>query len=145
MREDGGYSYLAQNDFMPLGWSLQRLHATALENLQALEMPSLNVAKAPGGAEAFLSDDKDNFTAARILLPTVRETLAAELGAQYLLAIPCRDWFFCWASGQNDECQTKNRADARRIFREDDYNLTPDILIVTESGIRMYEKQDVDG
>jgi hypothetical protein len=86
------------------GISLNALHESALQNLHALPLPGLTVGKTPGGPEAFLGEVDDNFHAIRILLPVVEEALAHELGDEYFVAIPCRDWFVCWSKNQTPEC-----------------------------------------
>jgi hypothetical protein len=62
----------------------------------------------------FLSDD-DDFSAVRILLPEVRQTLAEYLGTGHFAAIPCRGWFICWSKDQHAEYQGKNLHDGATI------------------------------
>lgn len=145
VREEGGYSYLMREECDALGLTLPELHEVALGNLGKMEMPELKVGKTPGGSEAFLSDTVDNFTAVRILLPRVRRALTTTLGNEYFAAIPCRDWFICWGKNQDAQYQAKNYRDARDIFHTDDYNLTPDVLLVSDSGFQLHEAQAVDG
>lgn len=145
VRGDGGYSYLMREEFEESGLNLSQLHEYALRNLGTLTMPKFHVARTPGGAEAFLSDDVDNFTAVRILLPLVRQALAAQLGAEHFAAIPCRDWFICWSKDQHSDHQAKNLREARETFLKDEYHLTPDILGVSASGFHMHSEQTVDG
>jgi len=145
VRAGGGYSYLMREEFEALGLTPSQLHETALSNLGALTMPKFHVGKTPGGAEAFLSDDVDNFTAIRILLPVVRQALVSQLGTEHFAAIPCRDWFICWSKDQHPDYQAKNLRDARDSFLKDEYNLTPDILRVSDSGFHLHLEQAVDG
>ena len=145
VRADGGYSYLMREEFEASGLALPQLHECALRNLGALAMPKFHVGKTPGGAEAFLSDDVDNFTAVRILLPVVREALRVRLGAEHFAAIPCRDWFICWSKDQHADYQAKNLRDTRDTFLKDEYSLTPDILWVSGSGFHLHLEQTVDG
>jgi len=127
-RANGAYSYVMREQLDKSRLSLHELHETALENLRRLPSPALNVAVTPGGCEAWLADTQDNFNAARLLLPTLQQQLSAKLGEPFAVVMPCRDWFFCWSTEQADEWQAKNRAEALQIFRDDDYNLTPDVL-----------------
>jgi hypothetical protein len=145
IRGEGAYSYLMREEFAASGLDLVQLHEFALRNLGALTMPNFQVARTPGGAEAYLADDVDRFTAVRILLPVVRRALVAELGDEHFAAIPCRDWFICWSKDQHHEFQAKNLRDARDIFLKDDYNLTPDVFAVSESGFKLHSEQAVDG
>lgn len=102
------------------------------------------MAKTPGGSEAFLSDVEDNFRAVRILLPNVQAAIAEELGDEYLVAIPCRDWVVCWSKSQAQGWQDRNIASALDDFRNDDYNLTPDILLRSSAGFSLHLAQRVD-
>ena len=144
VRGDGGYSYLMREELEASRLTLSQLRERALRKLGALTMPKFHVARTPGGAEAFLSDDVDNFTAVRILLPVVRQALAAQLGAEHYAAIPCRDWFICWSKNQHAEYQEKNLRNAREAFLKDEYHLTPDILEVSGSGFHLHSEQTVD-
>ncbi len=144
VREEGAYSYVMRPALEEADISESALHASALRNLHALPLPGLTVGKTPGGPEAFLEDVDDNFRAIRILLPAVGEALAQELGDEYFAAIPCRDWFFCWSKNQSREWQQRNISQARKNFIEDDYNLTPDILLRSKTGFSLYLAQNVD-
>jgi len=128
LREGGSYSYIVRHTLDEAALSLDELHAAAIENLRALPSPGIFVAQTPGGPEAWLSDTVDNFNAARLLLPNLQKELLSELGDPFLAIFPCRDWHVCWSMKQEAEWQTKNMSEALRIFREDDYNLTPDVL-----------------
>ena len=101
----GGYSYIMRPEFEEVGVSVDELHAFALHNLRARPCGGLTVGATPGGPEAFMSDVDDNFRAARILLPNVQDALARALGDEFLVAIPCRDWFVCWSKSQSVDWQ----------------------------------------
>ncbi len=143
VRGDGSYSYLMGQEFKESGLSLRALHDAALHNLRALPMPSMSVAATPGGPEAYLGKVEDNFTAARILLPVVQRELRKELGDDFHVALPCRDWMVCWSRDQSRAFQERNASDALKTFLSDDYNLTPDVLVFAESGFRLHMTQHV--
>jgi hypothetical protein len=143
IRGDGGYSYLMGPEFRQSEIALGTLHESALRNLRALPMPELSVADTPGGPEAFLGESSDNFMAARILLPVVQRELSRALGDEFLLALPCRDWMFCWSKSQSPDRRAHNVSEARKIFTSDDYSLTPDILSFSQGGgFQVHEQQD---
>ena len=142
VRGDGQYSYLMAQEFRETGLSLDSLHEAALGNLRALRMPSLSVAATPGGPEAFLGESEDNFTAARILLPAVQRELRRELGEEFLVALPCRDWLCCWSKAQAPDRQAHNASDAHRIFTIDEYNLTPDVLLFSNGSFHVHKPQE---
>jgi uncharacterized protein YtpQ (UPF0354 family) len=131
VRIEGGYSYVMRPELVSAGISVAELHEAALRNLRSLPMPELKIGETPGGPELYLGDTEDNFTAARILLPAVQRVFAQELGSEYYAAIPCRDWFICWSRDQADDWKVRNAESAKKTFQEDEYNLTPDIFIVT--------------
>ena len=140
MRSDGHYSYLMGEEFEASGLSHSAIRDAALENLRELPMPDLTVGGTPGGPEAFLGETDDNFLAARILLPEVQCGLVSELGPEFYVALPCRDWLVCWSKEQASEFQTRNAADAKKIFLEDEYNLTPDILLFDGSRFSLHQQ-----
>jgi uncharacterized protein YtpQ (UPF0354 family) len=143
LRVNSGYTYVMRPHLERAGLTLLALHEAALGNLREMELPGLTVGKTPGGSEAFLSDVHDNFRAARILLPEVQQGLVEELGDEFFVAIPCRDWFFCWSKNQASEWQSRNIAQARSNFLEDDYRLTPDILLRSNASFALYTQQEV--
>lgn len=131
LRNGDGYSYVMQPQLEAAGTSLHELHEAALINLRTLPMPELKIGKTPGGPEIFLGEAEDNFTAARILLPDLQRVFTEQLGAEYYAAIPCRDWFICWSRAQSDEWQARNIAAAKQAFADDEYNLSPEIFLVS--------------
>jgi uncharacterized protein YtpQ (UPF0354 family) len=144
VRQDGGYSYIMRHTLEEAGVSVNELHTYALQNLRELPCPGLTVGKTPGGPEAFLTDVADNFRAVRILLPAVQNALVRAIGEEFLVAIPCRDWFVCWSKAQSTEWQEKNIAQARSDFIQDDYNLTPDILLRSKAGFSLFLRQELE-
>ena len=75
---------------------------------------------------AWLSDTEDNFNAVPILLPKL-QTAHRHSWWTFSIVLPCRDWCVGWSVKQ---CRmaSENRAEALRIFGEDDYNLTLDVF-----------------
>jgi uncharacterized protein YtpQ (UPF0354 family) len=144
VRAEGGYSYVMRPTLEEAGTSVEALHSSALDNLGAMPCEGLRVGKTPGGPEAFLTGVDDNFYAARLLLPNVQAAIAQELGVEYFVAIPCRDWFICWSKNQSKEWQERNVAKALADFLNDDYNLTPDILLRSKDGFSLHLAQKID-
>ncbi len=100
-------------------------------NLRTLSKIGMQTGETPGGPELFLTGINDSFQAVRILLPNVQDAMARILGDEYFCAIPCRDWFICWSKLQSQEWQQRNIEKALADFVDDDYSLTPDILLST--------------
>jgi uncharacterized protein YtpQ (UPF0354 family) len=141
-RRDGGYSYLMRQALDETGLSREVLHTAALKNLDALGEIGITIGRTPGGPEVFLNETEDNFRAVRLLLPRVHDQLTRELGDEYFVSIPCRDWFICWSRTQAADWQHRNQAAALSDFLEDDYNLTPDILLRTPEGFTVHLAQE---
>ena len=143
-RGDGGYSYVMRPQLESAKTSLDELHTSALRNLRSMPMPELRIGQTPGGPELYLGETEDNFTAARILLPDVQRVFAEQLGAEYFAAIPCRDWFICWSQNQVDEWKLRNIASAKKTFVDDEYNLSPDVFLVSGGKFSVHLDQSND-
>jgi uncharacterized protein YtpQ (UPF0354 family) len=144
IRGEGSYSYVMRPALEDAGTSLEALHNLALDNLRAMPCEGLQLGKTPGGSEVFLTGIDDNFQAARILLPNVQSVIVREIGEEYFAAIPCRDWFVCWSKDQASEWQERNVKSALADFIDDDYNLTPDILLRSTDGFSVHLTQQID-
>ena len=141
IRGEDHYSYLCDEEFSTLGVSLEEIHAKALENLAKLPSARISIGKVPEGSEGWIGATDDNFAAVRILLPKVQQVFRRELGEEFLLSVPHCDDCFCWSAQQPSERQEKHAASALAAFLEEQYNLTPDILLCSENGFRLYREQ----
>lgn len=141
LRGEGNYSYVCEKEFSRLSVTLEELHAAALMNLARLPSAEISIGKVPGGAEGWIHAPEDNFGAVRILLPTVQEIFRQEIGEEFLVTLPHRDDCFCWSLSQATERQEKHAADALAAFLQEDYNLTPDILICSQGRFNLYRQQ----
>lgn len=141
LREGGAYSYVLRDDFQRFGMTVPELHEFAVANLSALPTGRMTLAEPDGGSEGFIAAD-DNFAAARILLPESRTMLASRLGDPFLVTLPHRDSCFCWSLTQPSERQVQHAAEALEDFINDDYCLTPDILLATINGFSLYKEQN---
>lgn len=144
LSDDGAYSYVMRPQLESAGASREELHDAALRNLHAMPMPELKIGKTPGGPELFLGETDDNFTASRILLPAVQRVIEHHLGPEYFAAIPCRDWFICWSRNQVEEWKLRNAASAKQTFLEDEYNLSPDVFLVSRGEFSVHVDQRED-
>jgi hypothetical protein len=144
VRERGSYSYLCAEEFSGLSIGLEELHAAALTNLARLPSAEISIGKVPGGAEGWISASEDNFAAVRILLPEVQEMFREEIADEFLVSLPHRDDCFCWSPAQSDERQEKHVRDALAAFLQEEYNLTPDILLCSRGSFRLHRLQVID-
>ena len=140
---EAGYSYVMRPVLEEIGVSLEVLHSTALQNLRAKPIGGLKVGQTPGGPEAFLTGIENNFHAVRVLLPNVQAAIAQQMGNEFFVAIPCRDWFICWSKTQSKEWQDRNVAKALEDFTNDEYNLTPDVFLRSEDGFSVHLAQKI--
>jgi len=143
IRGEGSYSYLCDEEFSALPITLEELHAAALKNLTCLPSAEISIGKVPGGAEGWIHATEDNFAAVRILLPKVQDVFRRELGEEFLVALPHRDDCFCWSLTQTTERQEKHADDALSAFQQEEYNLTPDILLCSHGRFRLHRQQVV--
>jgi uncharacterized protein YtpQ (UPF0354 family) len=143
VREEGAYSYLLEEEFSASGLAIEAVHSCALRNLRKLPSARITFADVAGGAEGFISSE-DNLAAARLLLPTVRAEFASHLGNEFLAVLPQRDECFCWSQAQESGRQLRHAAEAVEDYVSDEYNLTPDILLVTSAGFRLFREQDAE-
>jgi uncharacterized protein YtpQ (UPF0354 family) len=143
VRGDGNYSYLCDEEFSALSIPLEDLHAAALTNLAQLPSANISIGKVPGGAEGWISATDDNFAAVRILLPKVQEVFRQQIGEEFLISIPDRDDCFCWSPAQPAERQEKHARDALAAFVQEQYKLTPDILVCSQGSFRLHREQVV--
>jgi len=143
LRSDGRYSYIMKPEFTALSISLEEFHAAALTNLGRLDSATISVGKVPGGSEAWISANDDNFAAARILLPEVQHEFQCELGEEFLVSLTNRDDCFCWSLTQSAERQEKHARETLAHFLEDEYNLTPDILLYSHNWFRLHREQPI--
>jgi hypothetical protein len=63
------------------------------------------------------------------------------LGEEFLVTIACRDDCFCWSVSQPPERQERHARAAMEAFMDDDYNLTPDILLCCSGGFELNRQQ----
>jgi uncharacterized protein YtpQ (UPF0354 family) len=143
LRGEGQYSYIVDADFATLSITLDELHAAALANLARLPSASISIGKVPGGAEGWIWATDDNFAAARILLPEVQENFREALGREFLVSLPHRDDCFCWSLAQSKERHEKHAQEVLQAFLQEQYNLTPDILLYSQGSFRIHRKQVV--
>jgi hypothetical protein len=141
VRGEGNYSYLCDEEFAGLSFTLEEIHAASLENLTELPSAQISIGKVPGGSEGWIHATEDNFAAARILLPNLQQLFRQELGDEFLLTLPHRDDCFCWSMRQAPERQEKHAADAVAAFLNEAYNLTPDVLLCSQKGFHLHLQQ----
>ena len=141
LRQEGRYGYVMEDELAALGLRVPDLHATALTNLAKLPSASITIGKVPGGAEGWIAAGDDNFGAVRILLPEVQREFRDALGEEFLVTVACRDDCFCWSLSQSPERQERHAREALEAFRNDEYNLTPDILLCRNGGFEPHRQQ----
>jgi uncharacterized protein YtpQ (UPF0354 family) len=141
LREEGSYSYIIDERFSALSITLEELHAAALSNLARLPSASISIANVPEGAEGWISASEDNFAAVRVLLPEIQEQFAEAIGEEFLVSLPHRDDCFCWSLAQCTDRQERHAQDALAAFLQEEYNLTPDILLFSQGRFRLHRQQ----
>lgn len=143
IRGEGNYYYLCEEEFSGLSPTLEDVHAAALENMAKLPSAQISIGKVPGGAEGWIHATEDNFAAARILLPKVQQVFRRELGEEFLLTLAHRDDCFCWSPQQSPERQERHAVNALLAFLNEEYSLTPDVLLCSQGRFRLHRQQVV--
>lgn len=118
-------------------WGLQvdDLEDIARENLDRYS-PDLQVQlveSSEGGRAAILSR-QDGYDAARLLLGSLHERLAPELGGDFYVALPARDMFLAMTYNPSqfvERLQRRIMSDYRRL----PYPITHELFVVTRDGV----------
>lgn len=134
-RENGGYSFLLSEDGGARASSREHLLANALNNLaQMRDGAELKIARPPGSTVIWIKAE-DNFAAVRMLLPSVKSKLVAELGEQYLFTVPSRDLCLFWNASSPTELSAKHALEAQEDYACEKYNLSPHVMSTRRGGL----------
>ena len=120
-----------------LQWGVQvdELEDVARENLSKYS-PDLQVQlveSAEGGRAAILAR-QDGYDAARLLLDSLYDRLAPELGGDFYVATPARDMFLAMTYDP-DEFVSRLRKRINSDFKRLPYPITQDLFVVTRDGV----------
>ena len=128
-----GYIYVREEDRVKWKVDEKALFETALKNVDLFQKTS----GLKGGAkpDAFLvSEEKDGFDAARLLLPWVRAEAAKHLGNPFLAAVPNRDFLIMWGAENSAHFQDRARQNVAADYVAQPYKLSPQVLRVWADG-----------
>lgn len=132
-REEG-YVYVRHEDAVRWKKSERELLDLAIENLDAASREMQMHASEGEDVKFVAIETKDGFDAARILIPGLRDFLAARLGIPFCFGIPNRDFIICWNSdasaGFSDFVADKLQND----FDTQPYPLSPQVFEVDSVG-----------
>jgi hypothetical protein len=131
---DKGYLYVRREDALRWNKSARELLDIAIANLDeaSREMPMQSADSEE--AKWIGIEMKDGFDAARILIPKLREFLAAGLGSPFRFAVPNRDFLICWNTAASARFSDFVASKIRRDFETQPYPLSPHIFEVTTDG-----------
>lgn len=110
---------------------LERLQEVAQDNLAA-RSPNLSMAALPGpdGKHcALVVNTRDGYDTARLVLPGLREVFARELGSEYLVGMPNRDFLIAFATSE-PEMMTSILRQIKQDFHKMSHPLTQTIYRV---------------
>lgn len=128
-RQDN-YIFVTNERLKDWGVSQKKLHQEALGNLQnASDELEVTIANVPGdeSAKYITIETGDGYDAARILLPSLREKAAAELGEPYFAGIPTREFLIFWSADFPLHTDFSNQV--RNEFKSaNDYAVTPEVF-----------------
>lgn len=110
---------------------LERVQGVAQDNLaaQSRELQVMSLTGDDGKPCALVINTHDGYDATRIVLPDVREGFAAELGDEYLVGLPNRDFLVAF-SNRNPELAAGIARQVRQDFHQMDHPITATIYQV---------------
>lgn len=131
---EDSYSYLKREDALRWEKSERDLLDIAIANLD--EASGKLPMQASEGEEARWVgiETKDGFDAARILIPELREFLAARLGSPFRFGVPNRDFLICWNQSASRKFSDFTAEKLREDFETQPYALSPHVFEVTHDG-----------
>ena len=95
---------------------------------------TLEVRLEPPGGRAATFNIGDGYDAARLLLENLHGKLVADLGGDFLVAIPARDVFIAFPDQRNAFAHKLNEQ-VISDFRRMPYPITPKLFLVTRDGV----------
>lgn len=107
----------------------------ARENLHNY-CPDMNVqfVESKEGGRAAILNQHDGYDAARLLLSSLFELLAPQMGGNFYVAIPARDMFVAFTA-EPDPFIKRLRERVEHDYRRLPYPITPDFFYVTRDGV----------
>jgi uncharacterized protein YtpQ (UPF0354 family) len=132
--------YVQRDMLQPWSVDSQRVHDTAIANLEALsEDVQIELRKVRGGGLFTVIDTDDSYDAARLVLPSVREGLLDALGTPIFVGIPNRDFLVAWSADAPFAVFAKRVA---KDFAEQPYPITDVIFRADREGVRPTMAED---
>lgn len=132
--------YVQRDILEPWRVDSQRVHDTAIANLEALSADvQIEVRKARGGGLFTMIDTDDSYDAARLVVPALRDGFLDALGTPIFVGIPNRDFLLAWSADAPfaafANCVAKD-------FTEQPYPITDAIFYVDNNGVRLATAED---
>ncbi|MFN3649818.1 MAG: DUF1444 family protein [Armatimonadota bacterium] len=115
------------------GVPLERVQEVAVDNLaeRSGELPVTVLPARDGGTIAMVVNTQDGYDAARLVLPGLRDSFAAELGDEYLVGLPNRDFLIAFSERDPEVCASIIRQ-VKQDFQRMNHPLTPYIFRVRD-------------
>ncbi|MFO1020389.1 MAG: DUF1444 family protein [Planctomycetales bacterium] len=135
--EPHSYRYIHRDLFRTWGVSLEHLHAQALTNLERYFDASpmeFAVSENSDAARLLLPVRADAYNASRLLSEKFQQKLRDELGAEYAVGLPSRDFFVAVSLNSTDTLEWMKQ----RItddFQQLDHPLSKRLLLITSDGV----------
>jgi len=137
---DGGFiRSSALNDWRV---SQEDLMAIAVENLGA--EPFEMEVTVTEGTDRFIGLENDPFSAARILLPQVRNMAAEKLGDTYLAGLPNRNFLILWSSKCSQRFQDYAEEKIQNDFSLEPFPISSATYLCTPSGMKLRDKYNAE-
>jgi uncharacterized protein YtpQ (UPF0354 family) len=129
--------FIFESDIKHMGWTVDRLHQIALENLAQKAANTNYVMAGEGEKMLIISQTRDSYDAARILLPDLHAHLAEYLPGPTLFGIPNRD--FLVTLGDTDKKFVREIAGmVRNDFQSQPQPISPQLFAIVNGKIKVY-------
>ena len=129
--------FLTDEDIAKNKLTLAQMHELALANLARKTANTGYVVGGEGARTLVISQTRDSYDAARILLPDLRTQVAQYLGGRLLFGIPNRD-FLIMLGDQDAGFVAEIAAQVARDFESQPHPLSPRLYAVEDSGFVEY-------
>lgn len=131
--DEKAYRYVTEADLKNWAVGEAELRDAAIGNL-AQKSANLKMTHAPPPNAMFVLNTMDSFDAARILLPSLQNFFAENLGKPFYFGVPNRDFLICWSKQGDRNFQNFVKKQIAEDFAERPYPLSGYGFEFEESG-----------
>ncbi len=130
------FSYISRSRLQQWDVPLERLEGIALDNLAArtADLPTTLLPGPDGRPCAVVVHAGDGYDASRLLLPKVRELFAEQLGEEYLVGVPNRDFLIAFGD-RIPEMAARIRQQVEADYQRMSHPISPAVYRVRRNSV----------